>query len=178
MARGKRLIDDERAMIVNAYKFFLKGRQGDDRVAGRARELVHQCLGTPTSTVALIWRAYKTHEGADTSKPPPFYKAVVIATMYGHSVSYTPPYHPELQPIELIWGNMKGWIGRNPAKNVSELEEKVEASKGRIVSEDWQKAYRSIQKEEDKYLQALEDDETECADIEEVSGDNDAADSQ
>ncbi|KAG2799381.1 hypothetical protein PC119_g22728 [Phytophthora cactorum] len=98
--------------------------------------------------------------------------------MYGHSVSYTPPYHPELQPIELIWGNMKGWIGRNPAKNVSELEEKVEASKGRIVSEDWKKAYRSIQKEEEKYLRALEDDETECADIEEVSGDNDAADSQ
>ncbi|KAG4057086.1 hypothetical protein PC123_g7892 [Phytophthora cactorum] len=61
---------------------------------------------------------------------------------------------------------MKGWIGRNPAKNVSELEEKVEASKGRIVSEDWKKAYRSIQKEEDKYLQALEDDEIECADIE------------
>ncbi|KAG3079089.1 hypothetical protein PI125_g20799 [Phytophthora idaei] len=71
---------------------------------------------------------------------------------------------------------MKGWIGRNPAKNVSELEEKVEASKGRIVSEDWKKAYRSIQKEEDKYLQALEDDE--IADIEEVSDDNDAADSQ
>ncbi|KAG3136210.1 hypothetical protein PI126_g17912 [Phytophthora idaei] len=41
---------------------------------------------------------------------------------------------------------MKGWIGRNPAKNISELEEKVEASKGRIVSEDWKKAYRSIQK--------------------------------
>ncbi|KAG3148463.1 hypothetical protein PC128_g23589 [Phytophthora cactorum] len=73
---------------------------------------------------------------------------------------------------------MKGWIGRNPAKNVSELEEKVEASKGRIVSEDWKKAYRSIQKEEEKYLRALEDDEIECADIEEVSGDNDAADSQ
>ncbi|KAG3105662.1 hypothetical protein PI125_g13394 [Phytophthora idaei] len=73
---------------------------------------------------------------------------------------------------------MKGWIGRNPAKNVSELEEKVEASKGRIVSEDSKKAYRSIQKEEDKYLQALEDDKIECADIEEVSDDNDAADSQ
>ncbi|KAG3109248.1 hypothetical protein PI125_g11102 [Phytophthora idaei] len=73
---------------------------------------------------------------------------------------------------------MKGWIGRNPAKNVSELEEKVEASKDRIVSEDWKKADRSIQKEEDKYLQALEDDEIECAAIEEVSDDNDAADSQ
>ncbi|KAG3110652.1 hypothetical protein PI126_g24846 [Phytophthora idaei] len=46
------------------------------------------------------------------------------------------------------------------------------------MSEDWKKAYRSIQKEEDKYLQALEDDEIECADIEEISDDNDAADSQ
>ncbi|KAG2971002.1 hypothetical protein PC119_g23497 [Phytophthora cactorum] len=32
MARGKRLSDDERAMIVNAYKFFLKGRQEDARL--------------------------------------------------------------------------------------------------------------------------------------------------
>ncbi|KAG6942852.1 hypothetical protein JG687_00018824 [Phytophthora cactorum] len=55
-------------MIVNAYKFFLKGRQEDGRVGGRTRELVHQCLGTPISTVALIWRAYKTREGADTSE--------------------------------------------------------------------------------------------------------------
>ncbi|KAG2796731.1 hypothetical protein PC118_g21904 [Phytophthora cactorum] len=68
MARGKRLSDGKRAMIVNAYKFFLKGRQEDGRVGGRTRELVHQCLGTPTSTVALIWRAYKTREGADTSE--------------------------------------------------------------------------------------------------------------
>ncbi|RAW23115.1 hypothetical protein PC110_g20449 [Phytophthora cactorum] len=68
MARGKRLSDDERAMIVNANKFFLKGRQEDGSVAERTRELVHQCLGTPTRTVALIWRVYKTHEGVDTSE--------------------------------------------------------------------------------------------------------------
>ncbi|OWZ00954.1 hypothetical protein PHMEG_00027754 [Phytophthora megakarya] len=37
-------------------------------------------------------------------KSPPFYMAIALATMYGHHVTYTPPYHPKLQPIELIWG--------------------------------------------------------------------------
>ncbi|ETL94726.1 hypothetical protein L917_07380 [Phytophthora nicotianae] len=36
-------------------------------MAWRTREMVNQCLGTPTSTVALIWRAFKASEGADTS---------------------------------------------------------------------------------------------------------------
>ncbi|KAG6967289.1 hypothetical protein JG688_00006382 [Phytophthora aleatoria] len=57
MTRGKRLSDDDRSRIVSAYKFFLEGR---------TRELVQQCLGAPTRTVALIWRAYKTKEGSDT----------------------------------------------------------------------------------------------------------------
>ncbi|KAL4087698.1 hypothetical protein PRIC1_013586 [Phytophthora ramorum] len=85
--------------------------------------------------------------------------AVAIATMYGHRVSYTPPYHPELQPIELVWGKMKGWIARNPAKNIGELEEKVEASKGQIKSVNWKASYRHVQKEEVKYLLALEDED-------------------
>ncbi|OWZ18238.1 hypothetical protein PHMEG_0007705 [Phytophthora megakarya] len=36
------------------------------------------------------------------AKPPTTYKTVVLAELYKHEVLYTPPYHPELQPIELI----------------------------------------------------------------------------
>ncbi|OWZ14364.1 hypothetical protein PHMEG_00012172 [Phytophthora megakarya] len=85
------------------------------------------------------------------NKSPPFYMATAIATMYKHLVYFTPPYHPELQPIELIWGNMKGWISRHPAKTIGDLEEKVAGSKEHIKSENWNKAYRHIQKEENHF---------------------------
>ncbi|POM77031.1 Adenylosuccinate synthetase [Phytophthora palmivora] len=68
MARGKRLRDSERAMIVNAYNFFLKGHQEDNKVSGRTRELVHQCLGTPTSTIGAVWRSHQAREYSDSSE--------------------------------------------------------------------------------------------------------------
>ena len=30
----------------------------------------------------------------------------------GHEVLFTPPYHSDLQPIELLWALIKGNIGR------------------------------------------------------------------
>ncbi|GMF41086.1 unnamed protein product [Phytophthora fragariaefolia] len=113
-----------------------------------------------------------------THKPAPFYMAVAIATMYGHHVSYTPPYHPELQPIELIWGNMKGWIGRNPAKTIGDLEEMVATSQERIMSKEWKDAYKEVQKEEDKYLCVLEEENIECADASDGEVESNDSDSQ
>ncbi|KAH9078621.1 hypothetical protein Ae201684P_019700 [Aphanomyces euteiches] len=40
---------------------------------------------------------------ARANRPPPKYATQVIATTHGHTLLYTPPYHPELQPIELVW---------------------------------------------------------------------------
>ncbi|POM81178.1 nuclease domain containing hypothetical protein [Phytophthora palmivora] len=68
MARGKRLNDSEHAMIVNAFNFFLKGRQEDNKVSGLTRELVHQCLGTPTSTIGAVRRAHQAREHSDSSE--------------------------------------------------------------------------------------------------------------
>ncbi|OAF64370.1 hypothetical protein A3Q56_07919 [Intoshia linei] len=35
-----------------------------------------------------------------------------MAAKQGHSVMFTPPYHSDLQPIELIWAIIKGEVGR------------------------------------------------------------------
>lgn len=43
----------------------------------------------------------------------PTYVLDVIAAEYGHEISRTPPYHPELQPIEICWAVIKNQIGRN-----------------------------------------------------------------
>jgi transposase len=35
-----------------------------------------------------------------------------LATEKGHKVLFTPPYHSDLQPIELVWACVKGNVGR------------------------------------------------------------------
>ena len=39
-----------------------------------------------------------------------------------------PPYHPDLQPIELTWGFVKGHVARkfSGTRNMSELKEHVQ----------------------------------------------------
>jgi len=42
--------------------------------------------------------------------PEPIYAVDEIAISFGHKVLRTPPYHPELQPIETCWGVVKNHI--------------------------------------------------------------------
>ena len=45
--------------------------------------------------------------------PVPTYAVDELALKHGHKVIRTPPYHPELQPIEICWGVVKNSIARN-----------------------------------------------------------------
>lgn len=51
------------------------------------------------------------------------YKIDFILEEHGHSVLRLPPYHPELNPIELIWGLVKNWVATH---NVSFRLDEVE----------------------------------------------------
>jgi transposase len=44
--------------------------------------------------------------------PEPTYNIDLIAKAKGHEILRTPPYHPELQPIETCWGVLKNQIAR------------------------------------------------------------------
>ena len=39
-----------------------------------------------------------------------------MARLAGHRILYTPPYHPELQPIETLWRDVKMRIARKFAR--------------------------------------------------------------
>ncbi len=45
--------------------------------------------------------------------PAPTYAIDLIAEQAGHEILRTPPYHPELQPIETCWGIVKNQVARN-----------------------------------------------------------------
>lgn len=37
---------------------------------------------------------------------------VLAAEALGHKVLFTPPYYSDLQPVELVWAHVKGYVGR------------------------------------------------------------------
>ncbi|ETV73678.1 hypothetical protein H257_11777 [Aphanomyces astaci] len=105
---------------------------------------------------------------------PPIYAAQVIATNCGHTLYYTPPYHPELQPIKLIWGAVKNKIARRPSKTVAELITRLHAHFNELDDELWVSAYRKVQGFEDAYLETV--NETPLVEDDVVSNDGDDPD--
>ncbi|GMF47332.1 unnamed protein product [Phytophthora fragariaefolia] len=96
-------------------------------------------------------------------KSAPTYVAHRIATDHGHRLMYTPTYHPELQPIEMVWGRVKSRISRRPADNLTDLSAKLTAEFACIKSKHWCKFYKRVMR---KYTAALE--ECELVDEEEI----------
>jgi hypothetical protein len=46
-------------------------------------------------------------------RTPVVYKTDNIANLHGHEVLKTPDRHCELNPIELIWAQVKGFVDKN-----------------------------------------------------------------
>lgn len=64
--------------------------------------------------------------------PQPTYVLDEIANKQGHEVLRTPPYHPELQPIETCWGIVKNEIGRNCDFTMNNLIQQIESAFGKV----------------------------------------------
>ncbi|RLN50346.1 hypothetical protein BBJ28_00024728 [Nothophytophthora sp. Chile5] len=108
-------------------------------------------LYEPRDVIAQLLERLNLH------RPAPIYEAQKIATKHGHLLYSPPPYHPELQPIELVWGLIKNRIALNRSSNATDLNKKVAEELGKVTPENWCKYYRHVQKFEDKYLKALDD---------------------
>ena len=63
---------------------------------------------------SVIWQRLQKHiEG--NIKPI----VVAMAEERGHQVVWSPPHHSDLQPMELVWANVKGNVGRQYTKETS-----------------------------------------------------------
>ena len=51
-----------------------------------------------------------------------------------HILLYLPPYHPELNPIELCWARMKNFLADNPCYRVKKLEEQLIPQAMKLIS--------------------------------------------
>ncbi|XP_060808703.1 uncharacterized protein LOC132903751 [Amyelois transitella] len=85
-------------------------------------------------------------------KPAPLYEIDEILGEHGHTVVRLPPYHCDLNPIELIWGIAKHKIASN---NVCSTDIKMAAQQAfeSISVENWVNSCRHVMKIEKEYFE-------------------------
>ena len=94
--------------------------------------------------------------------PEPSYAIDEIARSHGHEVIRTPPYHPELQPIETCWAVVKNHIARNSDFTMNNLIEQLEFGFDKVTGKTSAKIIEKVRKIEDEFwTEDLQFDEQE-----------------
>ena len=85
--------------------------------------------------------------------PEPTYEVDVIAKKEGHKVLRTPPYHPELQPIEKCWAVVKNEVARHCDFSLEKLRIQLDAAFEKVTANTCKKIIKNIRRVEDKFWQ-------------------------
>jgi transposase len=83
--------------------------------------------------------------------PEPTYAIDVIARQHGHEVVRTPPYHPELQPIETCWGILKNEVARHCDFTLDNLKRQLEHAFDKITAETCQRIIKKVRSVEKRF---------------------------
>jgi len=81
----------------------------------------------------------------------PVYAIDEIARHHGHEVIRTPPYHPELQPIETCWGVVKNHVARNCDFTMTNLIEQLGSGFDKVSAKTCSKIIAEVRKIEDEF---------------------------
>lgn len=85
-------------------------------------------------------------------KPAPMYEAVELLKRHGHEVIMLPPYHCDLNAIELVWSQAKRKVAsRNIGIPASDMENLIVECFESITSSDWKKYTDHVINVEKKY---------------------------
>lgn len=83
--------------------------------------------------------------------PQPTYLLDEIAGEWGHEVLRTPPYHPELQPIETCWGIIKNEIARHCDFTMENLILQLEGAFAKVTAKTCTGLIKKIREKEDTF---------------------------
>ncbi|VEN73178.1 transposase [Candidatus Desulfarcum epimagneticum] len=83
--------------------------------------------------------------------PEPIYAIDEIAISFGHKVLRTPPYHPELQPIEICWGLVKNYVARNCDFTMKNLIKQLDCGFNKVTATICDKIIKKIRKIENEF---------------------------
>jgi transposase len=91
--------------------------------------------------------------------PEPIYMIDEIARSHGHEVIRTPPYHPELQPIETCWGVVKNHVASKCDFTMDDLIKQLDSDFSKVTAETCSKIIAKVRKVEEKFwTEDLEND--------------------
>jgi transposase len=83
-----------------------------------------------------------------------------IAQEHGHEVIRTPPYHPELQPIETCWGVVKNHMARNCDFSMKNMENQLDNGFAKVTAKTCTTIIKKVREKENCFwMEALESDE-------------------
>ena len=92
------------------------------------------------------------YEKIKQKKTPIVYKTDKIANLHRHEVLRTPVRHYELNPIELIWAQVKGFVAKNSTTfRLKDVKELTYAAFEKITKDVWTKAEEHVVKIEKEY---------------------------
>ncbi len=86
--------------------------------------------------------------------PEPTYAIDMIAQEHGHEIIRTPPYHPELQPIEICWGILKNEVARNCDFTMNNLMIQLNNAFEKITAKTCEKNIKKIRTVEDVFWES------------------------
>jgi len=83
--------------------------------------------------------------------PKPEFLIDSIACKHGHSILRTPPYHPELQPIEICWAVVKNHVALHNDFTMKKVWMLLEEGFKKITAETCQEFIKKIRQQEDDF---------------------------
>lgn len=89
-----------------------------------------------------------------TARAEPLYMVDILAEQFGHEVLRTPPYHPELQPIEICWAIVKNEVGLHCDFTMKTMEAYLERAFKKVTGLSCKELIQKIQEVEDNFLKS------------------------
>lgn len=93
-----------------------------------------------------------------------YYRLDALLEEEGHVVLRLPPYHPQLNPIELIWATVKNWVAaHNTTFRMCDVEKLAREKFKDITVQEWKNICHHVKKIENEMMEkeGLIDDITE-----------------
>jgi transposase len=83
--------------------------------------------------------------------PTPEFRLDKMASKRGVTILRTPPYHPELQPIETCWAVVKNYMADNCDYTMKGLRDRLPEAFSKVTSQTCQDIIAKVSKQEEKY---------------------------